>query len=65
MPDVITCGNFIFVAWWQQDMLAAFAGIGAGNAHVGHPTLIDVHRDTDQRACRHLHNHRNVAQVDQ
>ena len=38
------CGHVALVAGRQQQVLAALARVGAGQAHVGNPALVDVHR---------------------
>ena len=63
-PEVISVGDVAAVVGRQQEMLPALAGVGAGYAHVGDPTLIDVHGDDDERAGRKLDDERAGAEVE-
>jgi hypothetical protein len=46
-------------------VLATVSGVGTGQAHVGHPALVDVHRTHDQGTGRKFDHERADAEVQQ
>lgn len=60
---MVTGGDFALVAGREQQMLAAFACVGAGKPHIHDPTLVMIVGQRDKRSRRQLDDQRPILQV--
>ena len=57
-------GDLAFVAGRQDEVLASFAGVRSGKAHVHDVPLVQVVDDAHKRAWGQFNDHRAVRQID-